>query len=227
MNVISFNGKHGKIYEHALIVSRSKETISCIEKEIEKSAITLLFADTEELIFEYLTNTEVSYIIVDASLSDIGYHELVRSLRANIAGKPIPIILLASQKDDLQLSSILSSGYDDILFKPFTSLALSARLASIEKIRELNNLYECSLKEQILAKEILTNAIDEISIRIDEISLLSISKNIFSGDIFMTARHPDGSLNVLLADFTGHGLSAAICALPVANIFRRDDGERI
>lgn len=220
MNVAPFDGEHKKVYERALIVSSSKETNSCIEKEIGKSGTTLLFASTEELTYDYLTNTEVSYIIVDASLSYIGSREFIRSLREkNSAGKSIPIILLASQREGFQLSSMLSSGYDDVLFDPFTSHALSARLSSIEKIRELNALYQSSVNEQLLAKKILMNAIDEISIKIDEISLLSISKNIFSGDIFMTARHPDGSLNILLADFTGHGLSAAICALPVANIF--------
>ena len=41
----------------------------------------------------------------------------------------------------------------------------------------------------------------------------------FSGDIVAATRRPDGSLCVLLADATGHGLGAAICTLPVLSVF--------
>ena len=219
MRAVSSNAERTKICEYALIVSSSKETNSYIEKKLRNSGITLLFANTKEQALDCITSTAVSYVLVDASLPDIECHEFIRSARVQFAEQSIPIILLASQHEDLQLSSFLSSGYDDVLFEPFTPLAISARLSSIEKIRELNHLYKCSVNEQLLAKKILTDAIDEISIKFEDINLLSISKNIFSGDIFVTARHPDGSLNILLADFTGHGLSAALCALPVANAF--------
>ena len=38
----------------------------------------------------------------------------------------------------------------------------------------------------------------------------------FNGDILLTAYPPSGHLHVLLGDFTGHGLSATIGALPAA-----------
>lgn len=41
----------------------------------------------------------------------------------------------------------------------------------------------------------------------------------FSGDIVAATRRPDGSLCVILADATGHGLGAAICTLPVLSVF--------
>lgn len=41
----------------------------------------------------------------------------------------------------------------------------------------------------------------------------------FSGDIVAANRAADGTLYVLLADATGHGLGAAICTLPVLAVF--------
>jgi len=40
-----------------------------------------------------------------------------------------------------------------------------------------------------------------------------------SGDMLLAARKPSGGLHVMLGDFTGHGLSAAIGTVPVADIF--------
>jgi hypothetical protein len=70
-----------------------------------------------------------------------------------------------------------------------------------------------------VAKQILLFALSERSIEFEEIKLLSRAKGVFSGDLFLTGRRADGGLHILLADFTGHGLSAAIGALPVADIF--------
>jgi anti-sigma regulatory factor (Ser/Thr protein kinase) len=42
----------------------------------------------------------------------------------------------------------------------------------------------------------------------------------FNGDLLLTARHPGGRLHLLLGDFIGHGLQAAIGALPAAETFR-------
>lgn len=41
----------------------------------------------------------------------------------------------------------------------------------------------------------------------------------FDGDLFLTAKRPEGGLYALLGDFTGHGLAAAIGGMPVSEIF--------
>lgn len=40
-----------------------------------------------------------------------------------------------------------------------------------------------------------------------------------SGDVVASAKSPDGTLFVLLADATGHGLAASICTMPVLSLF--------
>ena len=45
------------------------------------------------------------------------------------------------------------------------------------------------------------------------------SASVFSGDLFLYSRSPSGGLYVLLGDFTGHGLPAAIGAIPTSQIF--------
>ena len=44
-------------------------------------------------------------------------------------------------------------------------------------------------------------------------------RSIFNGDLLLATRTPSGSMYVMLGDFTGHGLPAAIGAIPVAEVF--------
>lgn len=43
--------------------------------------------------------------------------------------------------------------------------------------------------------------------------------NYFDGDLFLSAKRPEGGLYLLLGDFAGQGLAAAIGAVPVSQIF--------
>jgi len=43
--------------------------------------------------------------------------------------------------------------------------------------------------------------------------------SMFNGDLMLISRNPSGGIYVLLGDFTGHGLSAAIGCLPTSDIF--------
>jgi len=219
LNGVSLNALVTHKNGHALVVSRSEETVSSIEKMLAASGVSILAAATEAQAFSLLKEQEISYILIESGVSDAPCNKFIRALRIIIGHQYIPIIILASTEDEAQLSYCMSAGCDDILFKPFTALALNSLISSLEKMRELKQLYKASLNEQIVAKRIMTNAMDERSLKFKEIDLLNRSKAIFSGDLFLTARHPDGSLNIMLADFTGHGLPSTIGSLPVADVF--------
>ncbi len=219
MNGISINGLVAKKSGHTLLVSSSDETISSIETILAPMEIATLVAKTKEQAFSYLEQQQVSHILIDSALSQTPCNKFICAMRSNMGDQHIPIIILASTEKEEQLSNCMSVGGVGVLFKPFTALALNSKISTLEKIAELKRLYKGSLNEQIVARRILTNAIDERTTKFGEIDLLIRSKAIFSGDLFLTARHPDGSVNILLADFTGHGLPSAIGALPVADVF--------
>ena len=219
MNGFSVNDLVTKINGHALLVSSSDETVSSIKEMLAAIGIVTLVATTDEQAYCYLKDKQISYILIESGVSAAPCNKFIRALRLIIGKEFIPIIILATTEDEEQLSYCMSAGCDDILFKPFTALALNCRVSTLEKTRELKQLYKSSLNEQIVAKRIMTNAMDERSLKFEQIELLSRSKAIFSGDLFLTARHPDGSLNIMMADFTGHGLPSTIGSLPVADVF--------
>jgi serine phosphatase RsbU (regulator of sigma subunit) len=72
-----------------------------------------------------------------------------------------------------------------------------------------------------MARRILNHQIRTDLIRQAGIQYTVMPATHFSGDLILAARSPDGRLHALLADATGHGLAAAVSALPVVQEFYR------
>ncbi len=202
-----------------LVVSQSKKINFIFKRVVRDIGFNpVMMADGEQALSAF-DNSLLSYVMVDANLQNLSSAVFIASIRELAIERNIPIVVLASGCDEKTLSHCADAGCDDFLFAPFNAFSINARITSLEQMRDLKYLYKDSIDEQLFAKRILDNALEERSIEFDDIGVLSQSKSVFSGDLFLTARHPDGSLNILLADFTGHGLSAAIGALPVADVF--------
>ncbi len=208
-------------YSHGcvLIVSDSSETITRVDESLLEQGFSTLSTSGSKSALRLFSDKHIDYVLLEAEHIDIPIDDLIYTLRARTGDVFIPIIVIAPAENETLLSKCISAGCDDFLFKPFTKTAIKVRFSSIEQVCELKKLYKSSINEQLVAKQILAYALSERNVQFEEIQLLSKSKAVFSGDLFLTAKRPDGGLHVLLADFTGHGLSAAIGALPVADIF--------
>lgn len=142
----------------------------------------------------------------------------------------VPILFLTGQSDDQTLSECLAIGGDDFLYKPISTQVLRAKIKAHARIRELNSqlndqkdeltrLYDNMLHEQELAKTVFQRAMKASVKENANIRHVISPASIFSGDIVLSAYSPSGGIYVLVADFTGHGLPAAIGGLPVSQIF--------
>lgn len=91
----------------------------------------------------------------------------------------------------------------------------------LEQARILQMHYEEQQREAELAQRVL-----EHQVRPDLMESAGVHYSVtpatnFSGDLVLAARSPDGRLYALLADATGHGLSAAVSVLPMVQEFYR------
>lgn len=75
------------------------------------------------------------------------------------------------------------------------------------------------LQEQMVAKKVFDNIAHSGCLDAQNIKYMLSPLAVFNGDLLLAARKPSGGMYVLLGDFTGHGLPAAIGALPMAEIF--------
>lgn len=81
-------------------------------------------------------------------------------------------------------------------------------------------LKQLKKEEEVAAQLFYTHLLGKSSDQLPGFSRYLIHQADFSGDLVLAKRAPDGRIFCLLADATGHGLSAALTLMPVASQFR-------
>lgn len=102
---------------------------------------------------------------------------------------------------------------------------ISERKQTEEKLREnakqLQDYFDQTQAEQQLALRLMEKQLHRSGLQDKRLRYKVIPAENFSGDIVAATRSPDGHFYALLADATGHGLTAAISVLPVLALFYR------
>ncbi len=102
---------------------------------------------------------------------------------------------------------------------------ISRQKAAEQKLREnarlLQAYYDQTQNEQQLAARLMEMQLHRAGLKDPRLHYMVIPAESFSGDIVAAARSSSGRFYALLADATGHGLTAAISVLPVLALFYR------
>ena len=105
---------------------------------------------------------------------------------------------------------------------------ISERRAVDEKLkdnaRRLESYFEQTQSEQHLAMRLMEMQLHRAGLKDESLRYKVIPAENFSGDIVAASRSSEGRFYALLADATGHGLTAAISVMPVLAIFYRMAG---
>jgi len=141
----------------------------------------------------------------------------------------IPVIFVTALSSEPSLGYALASGGDDFISKPVNVEVLESKINAHLRIRELNQQLNSSNKklcyEQELIEYFFKNALQKSYLNKDIIKYHMSSMSTFNGDLLLIERCPQGGLYILMGDFTGHGLTAAMGTLPAAMIFFKMTGE--
>ena len=169
-------------------------------------------------------------ILLDALMPRMDGLDCARQMK-NLSGDSlIPIIFLTSLKDASSLADCLEAGGDDFLSKPYSKVILQAKIQAFIRMRKLHVVVQNQrdqisqhndhlVHEQEIAKMVFDNIAHPGCINAKNITYLLSPMAVFNGDMLLAARDPSGGMYVLLGDFTGHGLPAAIGAMPASEIF--------
>jgi CheY-like chemotaxis protein/anti-sigma regulatory factor (Ser/Thr protein kinase) len=177
------------------------------------------------------TEQQPDIVFMDVMMPVMNGYEATACIKALAGTTFVPVIFLTSLSEGEALAKCIEAGGDDFLSKPYKQEILNAKIKAMERIQNLSRTVEeqhqkiesqhrLLLNEQVIAEQIYTRAITGDNIATKHICSLLRAVSIFSGDLLLTAYHPDGRLHVLLGDFTGHGLTAAVGVLPAAGVFR-------
>ncbi len=169
-------------------------------------------------------------VLLDALMPGMDGFEVAEHIKAQAGDELIPVIFLTSLTGADELARCVQAGGDDFLSKPFNTLILKAKLEAFGRMRQLHATMQKQrdeiaghhahlLQEQQAAKAVFDNVAHTGSLDAPFIKHLISPLAVFNGDVLLSTRNPAGDLYVLLGDFTGHGLTAAIGAMPLAEIF--------
>lgn len=172
----------------------------------------------------------VDLVLLDYELGDGTGLDLLRSLSARDAHAIPPVIMISVNEDPDFLQSCFSCGVADYVIKPInlSLLALKVRaLINSVSMQQLISLQNAELarfkqeaeREEAIAKFIYEYLLGQNSQSVEGVNTWLQSSSSFSGDIAMARTSPSGDLYFMLADATGHGLSAAITIMPAVSIF--------
>ena len=154
----------------------------------------------------------------------------LQSLRIKAGLEPVPILCVKSELQSLT-SATLRSGCDDILLQPYNIRLVQLKLAALQRFCTFNRTlltqrdrirrnHAGLLQEQETARQIFNRMGEQGCLNQSDAIRYHLSpRAILNGDVLAAAYAPGGKLVVLLGDFTGHGLAAAVGAVPLMAIF--------
>lgn len=169
-------------------------------------------------------------VLLDVMMPIMDGFEAARRIKALAGEALVPVIFLTSMSEDEALVRCLEAGGDDFLPKPYNQIILAAKIHAMERMRrlqatvlkqrdELARHHGHLLNEQRVAKAVFDQVAHSGCLGAGNIRYLQSPYALFNGDLLLAAASPGGDLHVLLGDFTGHGLPAAVGAMPLADVF--------
>jgi len=169
-------------------------------------------------------------VLMDALMPVMDGFEAARRIKQMAGEALVPVIFLTSLTESEALVRCLEAGGDDFLAKPYNRVILVAKIKAMERLRRLQATVleqrdliarhnEHLLSEQRVAKAVFDKVAHSGCLDAPNIRYLQSPHALFNGDLLLAAYNPSGDMYVLLGDFTGHGLPAAIGAMPLAEVF--------
>ncbi|HZW26065.1 MAG TPA: SpoIIE family protein phosphatase [Gallionella sp.] len=213
-----------------LLVDDSPVNLGVVVDSLERHGFDVVVAEDGEEAMQRVEVASPDLILLDVMMPGMDGFEVCRRLKADDRTRDIPVIFMTSLSGAADKVAGFGAGAVDYVTKPLqvedvlarvrTHLALhdlKRRLA--EKIAvqadHLDRLHE----EHAIAAGYMNKLIALDKLKDPAVKFHLKPTEHFSGDLIAAARHPDGRLHLMLADSTGHGLSAALAAMPVIQPF--------
>lgn len=169
-------------------------------------------------------------VLLDVMMPRLDGMAAAREIKRLAGERLVPIIFLTSISDAKTLASCLESGGDDFMSKPYNRVILEAKVKAFNRMRLMHRTLSEQrdlisernrqlLSEQQVAKRVFDNVAHSGCLDSPNLRYHASPLSLFNGDVLFACPRPAGGMHILIGDFTGHGLPAAIGAMPVAEIF--------
>jgi CheY-like chemotaxis protein len=169
-------------------------------------------------------------VFMDVEMPVMNGIEATKIIKESLVDVFVPIIFVTGGSSEKYLTECVDAGGDDFIRKPLNPTILSAKAQSLFRIKQLyaeqieqRNLI-ASFKaiedqEHETAALLYENIVKAGYMESPNVTHALSPMAMFNGDIVLCAYTPANKLNLLLGDFTGHGITASVAAAPASEIF--------
>lgn len=213
-----------------LIVDDQELNRALLQFMLEDDGYQVFCAENGRIALEMFEDAAPDVILLDVMMPELDGYQTAPLLKQRAAQIHLPIIFITALDDQESLLKCLEVGGDDFLTKPFDKVVLSAKIRAHCRTRQLslkiyeqNQLLEAHQnqfeRDHHIVDHIFSNALQENHFDRSIIDFSLSPASMFNGDLLLVGESPLGHTVVFMGDFTGHGLAAAVGALPVSKTF--------
>jgi two-component system, HptB-dependent secretion and biofilm response regulator len=214
-----------------LIVDDDRINSAILTRLLGREGHPVVIAHNGEDGVEQFQLEQPDLVLMDIRMPRMDGYDAARLIKDSASDRFVPIIFLTAVTDEEGLAQCIDAGGDDFLTKPFNRTILQAKIEAMERIRKLHTelhlkkdqlqQHQDQLRQELeVGKHLFSNIVRAGNL-LDAPCIKQWSSPLaqFNGDLLMACYNPAGGLHIMLGDFTGHGLSAAVGALPISEIF--------
>lgn len=212
------------LFSTALIVDDDHVNRLILKRLLKETDFRIVEASNGQEAIDQYHLEKPDIIFMDVIMPSVDGYEATLQIKAAAGSNFIPVIFLTAMSDEKTITKCIDVGGDDFMVKPYDPILLKAKIQAMQRITALNRkvqgMYSMIHREQEIAESVFVNAIQGQNIKNPFLKSTIRPAATFSGDMVLSAYSPSRDLFVLIGDFTGHGLSAALGAMPVSEVFR-------
>jgi len=197
---------------------------------LQKDGYTVCVAENGREAVALFEQQQPDMVLMDVMMPEMDGYEATSQIKALAGARFVPVIFLTAITDDQALVQCVVCGGDDFLTKPYKRPILRAKINALERVRQLyttlqrqkevlTSHHQHLQREYEVAKKLFNTIVHPGCLDAPHLKYVLSPMAIFNGDLLLAARQPSGGLHIMVGDFTGHGLPAAVGAIPVSDIF--------
>jgi len=175
-------------------------------------------------------DSEINLVLMDINMPEMDGIEATIQIKNDIGERFLPVIFVTALDDSEVVTRCLDAGGDDFVPKPVNENVLLAKINAHARsqslyngLQEANNrlIYHQKLmdREHAIVEHIFARGNARSKTTCDNLNIFTSPASMFDGDVTLSGAAPNGGVYLIVGDFTGHGLAAAMGSLPVIEVF--------
>ncbi|MBF0587859.1 MAG: SpoIIE family protein phosphatase [Magnetococcales bacterium] len=208
-----------------LIVDDTPENIDVLRGALDAHYVVRIAPNGEIALKAAHVAPHPDLVLLDIMMPGMDGYEVCRRLKSDSATQDIPIIFVTAKAEESDELKGLALGAVDYIAKPIRTSIVQARVKTHLALRFANRALDRYNQRLLQERELIEKSVlkmrsaDLFDDRHLDYLVSPVERT--AGDMLLSTFTPEGRQLVLLGDFTGHGLPAAIGGPLVAFILQK------